>query len=143
MKTDKMKIFLVDDDTVFLKLLEIEFLEKDDLIIETYVTGEQCLQNLSRGPDVIVLDYYLDGVDKTAMNGLDTLDKIRLTHPHIPVIMLSAQDKIDVAVNCMHHKAFDYVVKSETAFLRLQNIITTIFRYRKMEKELTWYIERM
>jgi len=41
--------------------------------------------------------------------------------------MLSAQDKIDVAINCMHHAAFDYVVKSETAFMRLQKIITTIF----------------
>jgi hypothetical protein len=43
----------------------------------------------------------------------------------------------------MHHLAFDYVVKSETAFLRLQKIITAIFRYRKMEKELTWYMDRM
>jgi hypothetical protein len=43
----------------------------------------------------------------------------------------------------MHHKAFDYVVKSETAFMRLKKIITTIIRYRKMEKELSWYMERM
>jgi DNA-binding NtrC family response regulator len=57
--------------------------------------------------------------------------------------MLSSQDKIDVAISCMHHRAFDYVVKSETAFLRLQKIITTIFRYQKMEKELNWYMERM
>ncbi len=61
----------------------------------------------------------------------------------IPVIMLSSQDKIDVAINCMHHRAFDYVVKSETAFMRLQKIITTIFRYKKMEKELSWYMDRM
>ena len=57
--------------------------------------------------------------------------------------MLSAQDKIEVAVDCMHHKAFDYVVKSETAFLRLQKIITAIFHTRKIEKELTWYMQRM
>ena len=57
--------------------------------------------------------------------------------------MLSSQDKIEVAINCMHHKAFDYVVKSETAFIRLQKIITTIFRYKKMEKDIEWYMERM
>jgi DNA-binding NtrC family response regulator len=56
--------------------------------------------------------------------------------------MLSSQDKIDVAINCMHHRAFDYVVKSETAFVRLQKIITTIFEYKKMEKTLNWYMER-
>jgi len=59
------------------------------------------------------------------------------------VVMLSSQDKIEVAIECMHHAAFDYVVKSETAFMRLQKIITTILNYKKMEKELNWYMERM
>jgi DNA-binding NtrC family response regulator len=77
------------------------------------------------------------------MNGIETLDKIKHYNQDIPVIMLSSQDKIDVAISCMHHRAFDYVVKSETAFTRLQKIISTIFRYRKMEKELNWYMDRM
>ncbi len=144
MKNDnKIKIFLVDDDALYLKSLEIEFLEHADFIIETYATGELCMANLSSNPDVIVLDYHLDGIDRTAMNGLETLDKIKSINPDIPVIMLSSQDKIDVAIKCMHHKAFDYVVKSETAFMRLQKIITTIFSYKKMEKELSWYMDRM
>lgn len=140
---DKIKLFLVDDDTVFLKLLELEFLEHADFEIETYVTGEKCMENLSHNPDVIILDYFLDGIDKTAMDGIVTLDKIKAFNPDIPVVMLSAQDKIEVAIDCMHHRAFDYVVKSETAFIRLQKIITTIFKYKKMEKELSWYMERM
>jgi two-component system, OmpR family, response regulator len=143
MTKDKIKIFLVDDDAVFLKSLEIDFLESADFIIETYATGELCIEHLSRNPDVIVLDYQLDGIDKTAMNGIKTLDKIKAANPDIPVVMLSSQDKIDVAIDCMHHRAFDYVVKSETAFMRLQKIITTIFKYKKMEKELSWYMERM
>jgi two-component system, OmpR family, response regulator len=143
MKTEKIKLFLVDDDAVFLKSLEIEFLLHADFVIETYATGELCLQNLTHFPDVIILDYFLDGIDKTAMNGLDTLDKIKAYNPDIPVIMLSSQDKIDVAINCMHHRAFDYVVKSETAFVRLKKIITTIFKYKKMEKELNWYMSRI
>jgi len=143
MTKDKIKIFLVDDDALFLKSLEIDFLESADFIIETYVTGEQCMDYLIHTPDVIILDYMLDGVDKTAMNGIETLDKIKAFNPDIPVVMLSSQDKIDVAIDCMHHRAFDYVVKSETAFMRLQKIITTIFKYKKMEKELSWYMERM
>lgn len=140
---NKIHLFLVDDDAMFLKLLEIEFLQHADFAIETFPTGELCMANLSHNPDVIILDYFLDGIDKTAMNGLDTLDKIKTFNPDIPIVMLSSQDKIDVAINCMHHRAFDYVVKSETAFVRLQKIITTIFRYRKMEKELSWYMDRM
>jgi two-component system OmpR family response regulator len=140
---NKIKLFLVDDDAVFLKSLEIEFLQNADFSIETFATGELCLANLSHSPDVLILDYLLDGIDKNAMNGIETLDKIKAYNPDIPVVMLSSQDKIDVAINCMHHRAFDYVVKSETAFMRLQKIITTIFRYKKMEKELNWYMERM
>jgi DNA-binding NarL/FixJ family response regulator len=92
---------------------------------------------------VIVLDYYLDGIDKTAMNGIETLDKIKAYNPDTPVVMLSSQDKIEVAIDCMLHKASDYVVKSETAFIRLQKAISTIFHTRKVEKTLTWYMERM
>lgn len=139
----KIKLFLVDDDAVFLKLLEIEFLQNADFIIETYPTGVECLANLSNKPDVIILDYLFDGIKKDAINGIETLDRIKAVDPNIPVIMLSAQDKIDIAISCMHHGALDYVVKSETAFIRLQKIITTIFEKKKIEKQLNWYMERM
>jgi DNA-binding NarL/FixJ family response regulator len=140
---NKIKLFLVDDDAMFLKSLEIEFVHHTDFVVETFATGELCLENLSRNPDVIILDYHLNGIDKTAMNGIETLDKIKAINPDIPVVMLSSQDKIDVAISCMHHKAFDYVVKSETAFVRLQKNITAFFHYEKIEKELNWYMARM
>ena len=143
MSNEKIKLFLVDDDAVFLKSLEIEFLHHTDFSVETFATGELCLENLSHNPDVIILDYHLDGISKSAMNGIETLDKIKAFNPNIPVVMLSSQDKIDVAVSCMHHKAFDYVVKSETAFIRLRKNITAFFHYEKIEKELNWYMARM
>ena len=143
MKNEKIKLFLVDDDALFLKSLQIEFLELEDFDVETFATGELCLANIAGNPDVIILDYHLDGIDKSAMNGMETLDKIKGISPDIPVIMLSSQDKIEVAINCMNHRAFDYVVKSETAFVRLQKIIEAIFMYKKMERELNWYIDRM
>ncbi|MEA5260211.1 response regulator [Arcicella aquatica] len=140
---NKIRIFLVDDDVVFLKSLEIEFLQLDTFIVETYITGELCLENLSHNPDIIILDYLLDGIDKHAMNGIQVLDEIKAFDVKIPVVMLSQQDRIDVAINCMHHHAYDYVVKSETAFFRLQQIISTTFKYHKMENELNWYMARM
>lgn len=139
----KILLFLVDDDALFLKSLEIEFTDNTESIIKTFPTGELCLENISQNPDVIILDYYLNSVDKNAINGLETLDRIKAANQTIPVVMLSSQDKIDVAVNCMKHQAFDYIVKSETAFIRLQKTITTIFHYQKLEKALSWYMEKM
>ena len=144
MKTHKkIQVFLVDDDALFLKSLEIEFSQQSNFSIETYATGELCIVNLSHQPDIIILDYQLDGIEKKAMNGIQTLDKIKSFNPEIPVVMLSSQDKIEVAINCMHHKAFDYVVKSETAFLRLQKKIDSILNFKEIERELNWYMERM
>jgi DNA-binding NtrC family response regulator len=139
----KIKLFLVDDDVVYLKALEIQFLENADFDVETFATGELCIANLSKKPDIIILDYLLDGIEKNAMNGLETLTKIKEFDANIPVIMLSCQDKIEVAVSCMRHKAFDYVVKSETAFIRLKKLISRIFKFKNMEKQLNWYMDRM
>jgi DNA-binding NtrC family response regulator len=140
---DKVRIFLVDDDAMYLKLLEIEFQQYKNFAIETYPTGELCIKNLSHKPDLIILDYHLNGIDKHAMNGIQTLDKIKAKNPAIHVVMLSSQDKIEVAINCMHHKAFDYIVKSETAYIKLQKVIEVILHTQKLEKALEWYIERM
>ncbi len=139
----KLRIFLVDDDAVFLKALEIDFRLQESFIIETYATGELCIENLIHKPDVIILDYQLDGTSKNAINGLETLDAIVAFDKDITVVMLSSQDKIEVAVNCLHHRAFDYVVKSETAFMRLQMIINKISEYKKVEKKLNWYMTKM
>jgi DNA-binding NtrC family response regulator len=139
----KIKIFLVDDDTLFLKALEIEFLKNTDFITECFSTGENCLENLNHNPDVIILDYHLNGIEINAMNGLEVLVKIKTYNQEIPVIMLSSQDKIEIAINCMHNKAYDYVVKSETAFVRLQKILNTIIKYKKMETELKWYMDKL
>jgi len=143
MNEKKILLYLVDDDALFLKSLEIEFSDNTESEIQTFPTGELCLERISQNPDVVILDYHLNGIDKNAINGLETLDRIKTLNPLIPVIMLSSQDKIEVAVNCMKHQAFDYIVKSETAFIRLQKAITTIFHYQKIEKALSWYMEKM
>lgn len=78
----------------------------------------------------------------------DVLKKFDLTFSMVdlgevdPVVILSSQDQIEVAVDCMQHKAHDYVVKNEIAFLRLQKIIDAVFKYKKMEKRLHWLLDR-
>lgn len=128
---NKIKLFLVDDDPVFLKLLEIQFQEHKGFTTETYTTGELCIENLHHNPDIIICDYEMNTIHKKAMTGIETLDKIKSLNAAIPVVMLSSQDKIAVAVDCLHHKAADYVVKNETSFVRLQKILSTLLTYIK------------
>lgn len=139
----KIKLYLVDDDAVFLKSLEIDFMSSLFFEIHCFSSGEDCLAAMDGQPDIVVLDYMLDGINPIAMNGIQTLDGIKKINKDIPVIMLSGQDKIDVAVNCMHHKAYDYVVKSETAFMRIERNVANILKNKKMETQLEWYMDRM
>jgi DNA-binding NtrC family response regulator len=139
----KKLLFIVDDDALFLKSLEIEFEQGTEYIVKTFATGELCLKKKSLNPNVVILDYHLNGISKDAIDGLETLDRIKAYNPEIPVIMLSSQDRIEVAVNCMKHEAFDYIVKSETAFIRLQKAISDVLHYRKIEQTLSWYMDKM
>ena len=92
---------------------------------------------------MVILDFHLNGINHKAMNGLETLAKIKAFNKEIPVIMLSSQDKIEVAIDCMHNGAIDYIVKSETAFFRVNQSINKLFEFKKIEKELSWYMKRM
>ena len=140
---DKLKLFLVDDNVVYLKSLEIYFRQYYNFVVSTFTTGELCIQNLSKNPDIVILDYQLNGIDTNAKNGIEILDGIKAYNQQIPVVMLSSQDKIEVAVNCLLHKSCDYIVKSETVFMRLQKKVNSIFKFKKIQSQLNWYMERM
>jgi hypothetical protein len=62
MKTKKNKTVLVDDDAVFLKSLEIEFLQHW-FYSWNICNGWTMFSNLEKKPDVIILDYHF-GIDK-------------------------------------------------------------------------------
>ena len=140
---NEIQIFLVDDDALFLKCLELDFILQTDFIIKTFSSGELCLENLSQNPQLIVLDYELDSIKKNAMNGLETLDKIKTLLPDLPVLIFSSQDKIEVAMNCLEHKASDYVIKGGNAFFRLKDKINNLVIPEKIQKNLNWYTERI
>jgi two-component system, OmpR family, response regulator len=136
-------LFLVDNDKLFLNSIQNDFKQNTESDVQTFSTGELCLESISQNTDVIILDYHLNSADKKGISGLETLDRIKSIIPETPVIMISSQDKIEEAANCVKHKAYDYILKSETAFLRLQRTIDAILYYNKIEKILRWYMSKM
>ncbi len=129
-------IFIVDDDALYLKSLELQFSQNPNLKIETFLTGEDCIKNLILKPDVIILDYILSSVNIRALDGLQTLAIIKETLPNTQVIMLSAMEYIDVATQSLKLGAFDYVVKNLNTFFRLKACIKKILGIFSKEKEL-------
>ncbi len=124
----KYLIFLVDDDAKHLLLLK-EHLNKHlpyNLDIRTYTNGDDAMVDLPANPDLIILDYYFDGEDQSATDGVEVLKKIKNKRPEIPVVMMSHQDKIEVAVTCYDYGAKDYIIKNETAYARAQLVVRNV-----------------
>lgn len=132
-----INIALVDDDAQMREMLKDFFTGKyPKSIINAYATGEEALKGFSLTPDLIVLDYHLDSVDAAAMNGLQVLKKLKERFPATPVIFLSSQEKAEIAANTMKFGAWDYVVKNESAFHRLEILINNILGSVDLKKDL-------
>src|SRR6185369_10953895 len=132
-------IFIVDDDPTQAMMLQDYLSKYSTFDIKVFHSGEECLKNISIKPQIVFLDYNFDKVGKDAMNGTEILKEIKAASPETEVVMFSGQDRIEVAVNTMKYGAFDYIVKSESAFHRSENVIFNIIRKLKLEYTARYY----
>ncbi|HAE13799.1 MAG: response regulator [Chitinophagales bacterium] len=124
-------VFIVDDEPMHAQMMEDHLRSKyPHFEIHSYKTGEECVDNMDKNPGIVILDYHLDSIDKTARNGIEILNYITKQYPDTYTIMISGQDNIDVAVECMRSGAYDYVVKNETSFVRTEAAIERLFQHR-------------
>lgn len=133
MATNSRYIFLVDDEPIQNEMLKDYLNERFMYNIKTYGTGEAMLQDMGTHPEIVVLDYHLSADNRNAKNGIQILKELKDKYPQTQVIVLSGQDKIDVAVDSMKYGAYDYVVKGETAFSRIENVINNISELHKVK----------
>ncbi|SRR5690554_1971682 len=131
--TSKRYVFLVDDEPIQNEMLKDYLSERFVYDLVTFENGEDALQQMSLNPEIIVLDFHLSAHNPNAKNGVEILKEINENYPDTQVIMLSGQDKIDVAIDTMKYGAYDYVVKGESAFSRIENIINNLGELQKMK----------
>lgn len=124
-------MFLVDDEPIQNEMLKDYLSERFLYNIKIYDNAEEALKNMNLNPEIIVLDYHLNAHKPDAMNGVDALKKFKEHYPKTQVIMLSGQDKIEVATESMKFGAYDYVVKGEAAFPRMENILNNVSELHK------------
>jgi DNA-binding NtrC family response regulator len=99
-------VFIVDDEQAISKLLSYWVKDKWKYDVEIFSNGEDVLRRLNVRPDLILLDIMLPGI-----NGIDVLKRVKQLDENLPVIMLSAQGSIEVAVDALRLGAFDYFSK--------------------------------
>jgi len=126
-------LFLVDDEPIQNEMLKDHISSRYQYKLKTYENGEDCIRDLNLNPSIIVLDFHLNSHLPNAQNGVEVLKKIKEISPQTQVIMLSGQDKLEVAVDSMKNGAYDYVIKGETAFSRMENILDNIIELHSLK----------
>jgi two-component system OmpR family response regulator len=120
-------IFVVDDDPVINTLVTKRFTSAG-YQVEAFENGEDCLQALSKKPDLIVLDYFFVNNNKELMNGMEVFEKIKVIQPETPVIMLSGQDKGEIVLELARKGIDDYVIKDNNLIDNLNVAVTEHFK---------------
>lgn len=117
-------IFIVDDEPLLSEMLT-DYLKDQHagFNIQSFPTGEACLQSLDEQPDAVVLDYHLNSKEKDAANGIDILKEIKKRNKALPVIILSSQESYGTAAQTIMHGAVHYVIKSQDAFKEIFQLI--------------------
>ena len=123
---DSPMIFIVEDNSIYNKLIASHLRSNNFNRIESYLSGEDCLKNLYKKPDIVIQDYLLNGI-----NGLDVLKESKKKNPDTEFIFISGQENIDIAVDTIRHGASDYLVKNQSTF---KNLIDKIHDLRKTQK---------
>jgi len=129
MATTKPNIFIVEDDPFYLSLLKKSVTGSRSCEVQTFATGEAFLEKIYQMPDVILLDQNLEG----KITGLEVLKRVKSLNPDIQVIFLSAQEKMNIAIQSLKYGAFDYVIKDDLAFSKVNKLIAKILRYKRAE----------
>jgi DNA-binding NtrC family response regulator len=128
----RFKILVIDDEPILRESLDVA-LKTSGYEVLTARTGEEGLERFKKeNPDLILLDHWLPGI-----NGDEVLRKIKEGDTEIPIIIMTAQGSIEMAVNLMKMGAFDFLVKP-FELDQIEDLIKKGLERIRLKKEVEW-----
>ena len=100
------RILIAEDDPSHLEILR-RHLSRSGYVVEACESGEGALAAFHRfQPDLVLSDLRMPG-----MNGLELLRKLHADAPDTTVVLMTAYDEMQTAIDAMKDGAYDYMVK--------------------------------
>ena len=124
-------IFIVEDDPWYGEILKHHLGLNPDYKVTLFSTGNELLSKMWPQPDLITLDFSLPDI-----TGDKLLKKIQEINPNVPVIMISGQEDVSVAVNLLKMGVSDYLIKDDSTKDLLWNSILRIRETQTLKKEV-------
>jgi two-component system, NtrC family, response regulator AtoC len=132
MTGNSVKIFVVEDNDWYNRLLVHTLSLNPDYEVKSFFNGRDFLAALHEKPDIVTLDYRLPD-----MTGDELLKQIRQLYPDIQIILISEQNDINTVVELLKMGAKDYILKSQDIRDRLLNTVQNIRNEMGLVKEIT------
>jgi DNA-binding NtrC family response regulator len=118
-----MKILILDDIKEYLQSLENSLGDEYEVLKAENL--ENAKKAASKEIDIALVDIRLSEDDKHNRDGLIFLEWLKMNHPKIPVIMMSAYQEFDLAVDALNLGA-SYFLKKPINLVELKGILKTI-----------------
>jgi DNA-binding NtrC family response regulator len=125
------KIFIVEDDPWYAQILKHQISMNPDFEVSIFSNGKSCLEQLYQKPNAITIDFHLPD-----MKGEQLIDSIKATNNEIPLIVISGQEEISVAVDLLKKGISDYIIKNDNTKTFIWNALLKIFENQKLKDEL-------
>jgi DNA-binding NtrC family response regulator len=127
-----LKIFVVEDNEWYNKLLVYTLSLNPDYEVKSFFNARDFLNSLGESPDVVTLDYRLPD-----LSGLEVLKRIRQENNDVQVILISEQEDTDMVVTLLKLGAYDYITKSTDIKERLLNTIQNLRKDIGLKMEIS------
>ncbi len=125
------RIFIVEDDPWYGSALEYHLSLNPDLVLHLFASAGDCLRNLHLQPDLITVDFSLPD-----MKGDQLYRKIAEWNPQVPVVIISAQEDVSIAVELLKLGVYDYLVKDDNTRDVLWNVINKARNTQHLQEEV-------
>ncbi len=124
-------IYIVEDDPWYGEILTYHLSLNPDYKVTRFETAKACLAKMYLKPDLVTIDFSLPD-----MKGDELYKEIKAINPAVPVIVISSQEDITVAVNLLKMGVNDYMIKDEATKDILWNSIIRIRENQELKKEV-------
>lgn len=129
---DKQRRILWIDNEITELQPHILFLEHNGYDITTATSDSEGLSILETGIfDAVLLDHKMPDID-----GIRVLSKIKKSHPHLPVVIVTGSDQMPVMSAAIIHRVDDFLIKPVSP-KQVASVLTFVFDHNAIEQDYT------
>ena len=115
---EKLKIFVIEDNRTEAMIMKLAFSGLKNIETRYFQNGKELLTELSELPDIVICDLMLPDI-----HGLDLIKTVRKEVPDTSIIVVSAQESIEMISKIQDQGVFNYIVKCETGLKYVKKVL--------------------